>query len=256
MNFSLEGKVAIVTGAARGIGKAIARHLLKQGMSVTIADVNQDTLNQTVETLSTLGPVAGVKTDVTNEDEIKQMVAVTIERFGRLDALINNAGLANPNWGKLPELELEKWERVIRTNLTGPMLCAKHAITALKESHGSIVNISSTRALQSEPHNEAYAASKGGLISLTQALAISHGPEVRSNCICPGWIVTADQISRKTGKIWEPSQEIKAIHPVGRLGSSEDIAHMVAFLISDKSGFITGQHFVVDGGMTKKMMYS
>jgi NAD(P)-dependent dehydrogenase (short-subunit alcohol dehydrogenase family) len=255
MSKDLSGKVAIVTGSARGIGKVIAKHLLEQGMSVTLADVQEERLGQTYELLTPIGPTLAVKTDVMVESDIQHMVTATLERFGRIDALINNAGLGNPCYGQLENLPLGTWDKVIRTNLTGPMLCCKYALPALRESKGAIVNISSTRALQTEPHNEAYSASKGGLISLTHALATSHGP-VRANCICPGWIVTEEQHTRRDGSHWEPSKAANSQHPVGRVGCSQDIANMVAFLISDKSGFITGQHFVVDGGMTKKMIYS
>lgn len=255
MSNDLSGKVAIVTGSARGIGKVIAKHLLELGMSVTLADVQEERLGQTYELLSTIGPTLPVKTDVLIEDDIQQMVAATLERFGRIDALINNAGLGNPNYGRLENVPLETWDKVIRTNLTGPMLCCKYALPALHQSKGAIVNISSTRALQTEPHNEAYSASKGGLVSMSHALAISHGPDVRVNCICPGWILTDEQRRRKDGSLWEPNETHKAQHPVGRLGCSQDIANMVEFLISEKSGFITGQHIVVDGGMNKKMIY-
>lgn len=256
MSQDLAGKVAIVTGSARGIGKVIARHLLELGMSVTLADFQAERLEQTHELFKDMGPCIAVQTDVCSESDIQQMVAKTMERFGRIDALINNAGLGKPYYDALDKLPLETWERVIRTNLTGPMLCAKYALPALYESHGAIVNISSTRALQTEPNNEAYSASKGGLISMSHAMAISHGPRVRVNCICPGWIVTDEQKRRPDGRTWEPSEKHHAQHPVGRVGCSEDIAHAVAFLISDKSGFITGQHLVIDGGMTKKMIYA
>lgn len=254
MSNDLQDKVAIVTGAARGIGKVIAHHLLELGMSVTIADVNQDRLNQTVETLSTIGSTLGVKTDVTNEDEIQQMVSATLERFGRIDALINNAGIGNPQGPDIAEMTMDFWNRIIATNLTGPMLCSKHATAALRQSKGSIVHIASVRAIQSEPNNEAYCASKNGVIGLTHAMANTLGKTgVRVNCISPGWILTEESTRRRDGTHWEPKPEHHAAQPVGRVGYAQDIANMVEYLISEKAGFITGQNFIVDGGLIKKI---
>src|SRR5690606_1123816 len=134
-------------------------------------------------------------------------------------------------------------------------LCSKHAIPALRRSHGAIVNIASTRALQSEPHSEAYAASKGGLVALTHAMAISLGPAIRVNCISPGWIAVADWRKASKRVLLELRPEDHAQHPVGRVGRPEDVAELVTYLISPRAGFVTGQNFVLDGGMTRKMIY-
>ena len=142
------------------------------------------------------------------------------------------------------KLALREWNRRIGVNLTGPYLMAKHCASHLQRRRGAIVNIASTRALQSEPDTEAYAAAKAGLVGLTHALAISLGPEVRANCVSPGWI--ARSALRKKDH---------AQHPVGRAGRGEDIAEIVAYLLSEAAGFVTGQNFVVDGGMTRKMIY-
>ena len=153
-------------------------------------------------------------------------------------------------------LELGDWNRVIATNLTGVFLCSKHAVPLLRPGKGAIVNIASTRALQSEPHTEAYSASKGGVVALTHALAVSLGPDIRVNCISPGWI--AVDAWQKSANRRPPTMrpEDHAQHPVGRVGSPEDIAALVAWLISPQAGFVTGQNFVVDGGMTRKMIYA
>jgi NAD(P)-dependent dehydrogenase (short-subunit alcohol dehydrogenase family) len=185
-----------------------------------------------------------VKTDVSREASVRACIRSVVKRFGRLDALVNNAGLTGPDDGPIEKLDLTRWNRRIGVNLTGAFLMAKHAVPHLRRARGAIVNLASTRALQSEPDTEAYAASKGGLVALTHALALSLGPEVRVNCISPGWI-SHEPVRKKD----------HAQHPVGRVGAAQDVAELVAYLLSDAAGFITGQNFVIDGGMTKKMIY-
>jgi NAD(P)-dependent dehydrogenase (short-subunit alcohol dehydrogenase family) len=225
-------KAALVTGGARGIGAGIAELLAAHGYDVAVADL-------------TAGAFFSVKCDVSREASVRACVRTVVRRFGRLDALVNNAGIANPASGPLEKLALADWNRVLGTNLTGAFLMAKHCLPHLRRAGGAIVNISSTRALQSEPDTEAYAATKGGLVALTHAMAMSAGPAVRVNCVSPGWIAHRGKLSKKD----------HAQHPVGRAGRPQDIAAIVAFLLSDEAGFITGQNFVVDGGMTRKMIY-
>jgi NAD(P)-dependent dehydrogenase (short-subunit alcohol dehydrogenase family) len=143
------------------------------------------------------------------------------------------------------KLSLERWNRRIGVNLTGAFLMAKHAVPHLRRARGAMVNIASTRAIQSEPDTEAYSASKGGLVALTHALAMSLGPAVRVNCVSPGWISHQPIRRRKD----------HAQHPAGRVGRDPDVAELVAYLLSDAAGFVTGQNFVIDGGMTRKMIY-
>jgi NAD(P)-dependent dehydrogenase (short-subunit alcohol dehydrogenase family) len=226
-------KVALVTGGARGIGRGIALTLSGRGWRVAVADLERSP------------DFFFVRTDVSREPAARACVKAVVKRFGRLDALINNAGLAGPNDGPIEKLRLERWNRRIAINLTGPFLMAKHAVPQLRRAHGAIVNIASTRALQSEPDTEAYSASKGGLVALTHALANSLGPQIRVNCVSPGWI--AHQPVRKKDH---------AQHPVGRVGRDQDVAELVAYLVSDAAGFVTGQNFVIDGGMTRKMIYA
>jgi len=225
-------KVALVTGGAQGIGAGIAALLGARGWQVAVADLRQ------------APDFFSIRCDVGREASARAAIAKVIRRFRRLDALVNNAGIADPDSGPVEKLRLTEWNRRIGTNLTGPFLMAKHAAPHLRRARGSIVNVASTRALQSEPNNEAYAASKAGLIGLTQALALSLGPDVRVNCVSPGWIAHAP-VRRKD----------HAQHPVGRVGRDADVAELVAYLVSDAAGFVTGQNFVIDGGMTKKMIY-
>jgi NAD(P)-dependent dehydrogenase (short-subunit alcohol dehydrogenase family) len=184
--------------------------------------------------------------DLRDEEQIQQSIRRVEHEFSRIDAVINNAAVSRPSAAPPDQLLLSEWQRVIDTNLTAPFLVVKYAAESLRRHRGSVVNIASTRALQSEPNSEAYAASKGGLLSLTHALAISLVPDIRVNAISPGWIDT-------TGGPLSPEDHDQ--HPAGRVGIPEDVAAMVAYLISPEASFVTGQNFVIDGGMTKKMIY-
>lgn len=249
--------VALVTGSAQGIGLGIADELLGCGYAVTLADINEDG-QPSVAWLRERHPEAAllyVRTDVSDPASVEAAVAQTLDTFGRLDGLVNNAGLPKARFDPLEQLDLESWHRVIAVNLTGTMLMCRAAIPALKEAHGVIVNIASTRAFQSEAHGEAYAASKGGVLSLTHALAVSLSHTVRVNAICPGWI---DVRSMRPHSSHEPKpypESCHVQHPAGRIGTPHDIAKLARFLLSQDASFITGQQFVADGGMSKRMMY-
>ncbi|SFR75826.1 NAD(P)-dependent dehydrogenase, short-chain alcohol dehydrogenase family [Marinobacter daqiaonensis] len=247
-------KVALVTGGARGIGRGIAGYLLRRHWRVVVCDVDKAAGEQLLASEDLADRLQFIETDVSDEAQVRQAVARAVEWGGRLDALINNAGLADPFTGPVEELELSVWQRRLDVNLTGPFLMAKHAAPHLRESAGSIVNMSSTRALQSEPDSEAYAATKGGLLALTHALAISLGPDVRVNSISPGWI-DVRALQAEATDVAPLSETDHRQHPAGRVGRADDIAAMVWFLISGEAGFITGQNMVVDGGMTRKMIY-
>ena len=236
-------KVALVTGAAHGIGRAIALHLLDAGWCVAALDLPKTRLAPPFRGWARSSMT--IEADVTDETAVRDAVRSAIERFGRLDAVISNAGilLRRP----ISRLSIDDWHRVIDTNLTATFLLARAASRALRAAKGSIVTIASTRTLMSESNTESHSASKGGLIALTHALAVSLGPQIRVNCVSPGWIATSDTRLKRR----DHTQ-----HPVGRVGRPQDIAEMVAFLLDgEKSGFITGANVVVDGGMTRKMIY-
>jgi NAD(P)-dependent dehydrogenase (short-subunit alcohol dehydrogenase family) len=184
--------------------------------------------------------------DVGLETTARDTVAALLERFGRLDALVSNAGILIRK--PLRRLTLTEWHHVLDTNLTALFVLARAAEKPLRKAKGAIVSIASTRALMSEPDTESYAATKGGIVALTHALAISLGPDIRVNCVSPGWIETKDYAALR--------RKDHRQHPAGRVGKPRDIAEIVAWLLdSDRSGFVNGANFVVDGGMTRKMIY-
>lgn len=248
--------VALVTGAARGIGKGVAASLLGAGWSVAITDIDESAGQAAAEELARLcdagGRVEFIPMDVADELSVVACLERVEEDFGRLDGLVNNAGIADPDSGPVEQLSLEAWNHWLSTNLTGPFLVSKHSIGLLRESGGAIVNMASTRALQSEANTEAYASSKGGLLALTHALAVSLGSSVRVNAVSPGWIDTRSRQQQAS----DPLRSVDHLqHPVGRIGQPEDIGSLVAFLLSPAAAFITGQNLVADGGMTRKMIY-
>lgn len=246
--------VALVTGGANGIGRAMARYLLERGARVVIADIDADAGAATAAAFAALGEIRFAECDAAREDSVANAVAAALGAFGRLDGLVNNAARAEPESGPVEALSLEAWSRTLAVNLTGAFLFAKHAIPHLRTANGSIVNVASTRATMAEADTEAYSTSKGGLLGLTHALAISLGPSIRVNAVLPGWIdVRAERPG--AGRVPPLRRKDHAQHPVGRVGTPDDVAALVHFLLFGPSGFVTGAEFVVDGGMTRKMIY-
>jgi len=231
---TLRDQVVVVTGASRGIGRAVAQAFAAEGARVIGADVTPGE------------PVPGVSyvaCDVADEAQVQALMA----GIGPvLHVLVNNAGISS--FGPLESTPVAQFDRVLAVNLRGPYLCARYAAPLLRAAGGAVINIASTRALMSEPGGEAYGASKGGLLALTHALAVSLGPAVRVNAISPGWIDVK-------GIALTPTDHSQ--HPVGRAGRPADIARACLFLGSGAdAGFLTGQNLVIDGGMTKRMIYA
>ena len=229
-----KGKVVIVTGAAQGIGRAIAEAYSREGATVIAADLQETERDK----------IHFIRTDVRKESDIQSLMARVVEQFGKIDVLINNAGkfVVTPP----TELKLDVWDDIINTNLRSVFLCSREAAKYMQG--GSIVSIASTRAFQSEPYTEAYAASKGGIIAVTHALARSFAEKgITVNCISPGWIETGD---------YEALREIDhAQHLSNRVGKAEDIARACLYLTQPENNFMTGTNLTIDGGMTKKMIY-
>ena len=238
MNSVTDGKsrCVIVTGAASGIGKAIALQLAGQGWRVKALDRDREGL----DAIDGTPGISVLEVDVSKEQDILR----ALQECDQLNAIVSNAGLSE--FKSLAESSLEDWNQLLASNLTAAFLFAKHAEGLLRKSKGAMVLIASTRAHMSEPDTHAYAASKGGLVALNHSLAISLGPDVRVNCISPGWINVAGE---------ELSETAHRQHPAGRVGVPDDIAGMVSYLLSDQAGFITGTELIIDGGMNRKMIY-
>ena len=244
-----ENKTVIVTGAAQGIGKEVAAQYAKMGASVVMADINEELGKTVCSQLVRDGYKAiFVPTDVRKEQEVIHLMTTAVAHFKTIDILINNAGIFKP--ASPYDLPMEIFDDIINTNLRSVFLCSREAakFMRLNPKGGAIVSMASTRAFMSEPNTESYAATKGGIVALTHALASSLGPDsIRVNCISPGWIETGDYGSLKEADHLQ--------HFSGRVGKPEDIARACFYLTDEKNDFVTGINLTVDGGMTKKMIY-
>lgn len=248
-------KLVAVTGGAQGIGRAVSLHFAAAGYAVSIADPDATAGREAARMIEGMGGEAlFMRTDVGVPAQVDRWVARTVSKLGVPDALVNNAGIGR----RAPFLELKAgdFDRVIAVNLRGTFLCSQgFARHMARRGAGAIVNIASTRAFMSEPGTEAYTASKGGIVALTHATAMSLGPlGIRVNSVSPGWIETRDwQLSRRARKPVHSKRD-RLQHPVGRVGRPEDIAAACFYLV-EQAGFMTGQNLTLDGGMTVKMIY-
>jgi len=252
----LRDRVILITGGAQGIGRGIAQSVLGAGGKVLIGDLDAEAGTACLDEWNVGDAARFMRLDVSREAAAKRFAETALRHFGRIDGLVNNAGIADPHVTDLARLALADWNRYIATNLTGAFLCAKYALPALRKANGTVVNIASSRLVQSEPHTEPYATTKGGLFAFTHALAISEGPRVRVNCISPGWIATDAWRKPDARRAPKLSKRDHAQHPVGRVGTPEDIGALAVYLLSSQSGFVTGENFIIDGGMTRKMQYA
>ena len=250
-------KTVCITGGAQGIGRAIALAFARAGYAVSICDVHKEAGLETIKMIQSVGGTAlFVKADVAESTEIERWMSVTETDLGGIDVLVNNAGVGAA--GSMLALPLEQLDRGIAVNLRGAFHCAQLAAASMRRrGGGAIIQIASTRALMSEPDTEAYAASKGGLLALTHAMAVSLGPHgIRVNAVSPGWIETTDwQYSANAGTPAHSDADRRQ-HPVGRVGTPDDIAEACLYLAGNGAGFITGHNLVIDGGMTVKMIYA
>lgn len=244
-------KVALITGAAQGIGRGITEAFAEAGASVALFDVNGEGVREAAGRISTQGKALAIVGDVAREDDVRAACEQALNHFGSLDVVVNNAGIETG--GNAVNMTLADWDRLIAVNLRGAFLFAKHSIPLMRGKGGAIVNISSVHALVSYPEDVAYDASKAGLIGLTRALALDHGKDgVRVNAICPGYIETPLHYKwlNALPNPEETMKEIVKFHPVRRIGTPRDVAQAALFLASDAASFITGTYLVVDGGMT------
>ncbi|WAH36495.1 glucose 1-dehydrogenase [Alicyclobacillus dauci] len=248
-------RVVIVTGGAQGIGLGISQAFGRCGARVVMADRDAEAGRETAHRLCNEGlDIRFVQTDVSVESDVVRLVDDVVEGDGRIDVVVNNAGIFSHE--PIESLPVAVWDKVIGVNLRGPFLMAKYCAPYLRQADpGNIINIASTRALMSEAHTEPYSASKGGIVALTHALAVSLGPDVRVNAVSPGWIEVSDWKKSSRRAIPEHRPEDLAQHPVGRVGTPHDIAQACVYLASLEASFITGQNLVIDGGMTVKMIY-
>ncbi len=241
----VQAQVVIVTGASQGIGRGIAEAYIAKGAQVVLADMNEKLGKEMNEQM--VGSLF-IKADVRKESDIKKLMEETVKQYGRIDIVVNNAGKSE--FKNLFDLSLDEWDDVINTNLRSVFLCSREAAIYMRkqESGGSIVNIASTRATMSEPNSEAYAASKGGIVAITHALATSLAEHrITVNAISPGWIETTNY------------NDLRDIdheqHLSKRVGKPSDIAKACLYLTDPQNDFVTGINLVVDGGMTRKMIY-
>ncbi|WP_321813177.1 MULTISPECIES: SDR family oxidoreductase [unclassified Paraburkholderia] len=248
----LEGKIALVTGAAAGIGEATAELFAKEGAYVVIADRNYELAKAVAEKIG--DKAFAVQVDVTSAQQVKEMVQAAVAKFGGLDILVNNAGMGTR--GSVVTIEEDEWDLLIDVNLKSVYLCSKFAIPEMvKRGKGSVVNLASTVSVAGIPDRAAYCAAKGGVAALTRAMAMDHAEtNVRVNSVAPGvtWSKYYDQMLKEVADPEAFVAALKARAPVNRYASPDEIATAILYLASDESSFVTGSMVTVDGGYTAR----
>ncbi len=247
----LAGKVALITGGTSGIGKATAIRFAAEGAQVAITGRNAEHGEQVVQDiLANGGESVFIRSDVRRSEDCRNAVNQTLERFGKIDVLFNNAGVFHPK--SIPDCTEEEWDETIDSSLKGAFLMSKYVLPSMiARGSGSIIHTSSGWGILGGNKAAAYCAAKGGLIIMAKAMAIDHGPDgIRVNCVCPGDVLTPmlHDDAAKRGMAWDDYAAGAANRPLGRIGTSEDIANAVLYLASDESSFVTGSAVVVDGG--------
>jgi meso-butanediol dehydrogenase / (S,S)-butanediol dehydrogenase / diacetyl reductase len=250
----LDGKVAIVTGAGGGIGRAMVIRLAQEGAQVVAADIDEKRVDETAKLARELGDVAHRQVDVSQPDQVEQLVATAVGRYGKLTTICNNAAISIP--GDVTEISVEDFDQTIAVNLRGVFLGCKYAVPALLAAGGgSIVNTGSVNSLVAEPFLTAYVASKGGVLMLSKAVALDYADKgIRCNCLCPGWVDTPinHPHAERMGGLDGVLETLPDWQPIGRQGYPEEIAAAAVYLASDESAFMTGSAFVIDGAMTAR----
>jgi NAD(P)-dependent dehydrogenase (short-subunit alcohol dehydrogenase family) len=249
----LSGKIAVVTGAAVGLGRAVALRFAREGAAVVAADTNEAEGTLLAKEFGELGCEGTfLRTDISDEDSVRKLFDMTLSRYGRIDILYNNAAvLSHKNDSQVHELSVETWDYIVGTNLRGTFLCSKYAVPSmLKDGNGSIIHVSSPTGLYGcAPELTAYSASKGGVIGLTRAMAAAHARRnVRVNTIVPGTMDTP--MNRQLFSNNGLREKYREAIPMGRLGTAQDIEGMAVFLASDESAYCTGGIYMCDGGLT------
>src|SRR5215831_15667017 len=245
----VDGKVALVTGGASGIGRATALTFAREGAKLVIADINEEGGQQTVHMITEHGKKAiFVRTDVSQAVEVQALLSTAVETYGRLDCAHNNAGITGAGGGLIAAYPEDTWHQVIAVNLTGVWLCMKFELAQmLHQGGGAIINTASGAGLVGNRGNSAYAASKHGVVGLTKTAALEYAQQgIRVNCVCPGWVQTP--LAARSLSDPERRAQIIARHPIGRVGTPEEIAEAVVWLCSDAASFVTGHAMSVDGG--------
>lgn len=245
----VKNKIVIVTGAGSGIGKATAIHFAKHGATVVVSDRKSESANKVVELIVKDGGTAlQIEADVTNFEAVENLVAQTVKEFGRLDVIVNNAGIG-PNLLRTHEATLQDWNQVIAVNQTGVFYCMKVALGQfLKQGGGNIINIASLAGLKASPNNISYSASKFAVVGMTKSVAMEYATKnIRVNAVCPGYTESAllDQLIAAKP---EMDAVLKSVIPMKRYGKAEEIADAVVWLASENTKFITGQTLTLDGG--------